>query len=464
MIRTIEVKLNAAHPELPLPEATALVGSPSAVFISGVPRAVGAWCITSVHVAATYPDSSTHSIAAVQGADGVWVATLPATDTSGRVEAGFQIEADGIDERGDSVTGYCLGICDFAIYSRDIVPAPGPAPSWVLHYFATPPQTPRTGDVATFDGVTKFYNGSAWLTFADVPAASTATPQMAGTASAGAAAAYARGDHVHPAETAVSTTYGLPASAFPIVFQYDGETFTVQDSSEVSLEIFPDGPDEGNYGLYYTIVSEDFCIAAFGATTLRYYQSAEAYISPTDITFNGVTPVSGTTPVLESIPASVTVRGVEVALQSVVEAHTSNTTIHVTAEDKATWSGKLDVIDLPYALGTALTPDANDAIQLANHAVNLFAPTSAIDPLVIKFPASLGAGLARDCFLRVDLTDGGASLANVSFANADGTAAVVETPGGSYPTLADGTVTILYISETAAGRWLIKSETVEVAS
>lgn len=125
---------------------------------------------------------------------------------------------------------------------------------------------------------------------------------------------------------------------------------------------------------------------------------------------------------------------------------------------------KADVSDLHYSLGSALTP-ANGAIQLADRTVNLFAPTSAIDPLAIKLPAQVDATKARDFFLRVDLTDASASLSNVSFKLSDGTtAATIETPDGSYPSFDAGKTTLLYFVEMADNKFLLKSETVEMAS
>jgi hypothetical protein len=105
MIRTIDIRLNAAHPELPLAEAVTFTGSPSTVLIRGVPPNCGRWAITAVFVAASFPDGSTTTRAAVQSANGVWVATLPATATSGRTANGIRVMADGIDENGDAVTG-----------------------------------------------------------------------------------------------------------------------------------------------------------------------------------------------------------------------------------------------------------------------------------------------------------------------------------------------------------------------
>lgn len=169
MIRQIDIKLNAAHPELPLCEAVTYTGAPSAVMVRGVPGSCGRWAITSVFVAASYPDGSTTTRAAVQDARGVWVATIPATATSGRTANGIRILADGVDENGDTVTGYILGVADFAVCSLDIAPAPAPGEtSYQMLYFDAVPAVLRKGDVAKIDGVLKIYNGESWEPFADL--------------------------------------------------------------------------------------------------------------------------------------------------------------------------------------------------------------------------------------------------------------------------------------------------------
>ena len=117
MIRPIDIKINAAHPELPLFEAVTYVDSPSAVFVHGVPRSCGNWAITRVYVSATYPDGSTRTTEAMYSAAGIWVATLPAPSVGGRTQNGFVISADGTTETGDAVTGYILGMGDFAVLS-----------------------------------------------------------------------------------------------------------------------------------------------------------------------------------------------------------------------------------------------------------------------------------------------------------------------------------------------------------
>lgn len=164
MIRPIDIKINAAHPELPLFEAATYVDSPSAVFIRGVPPACGNWAITKVYVSATYPDGSTRTIEAVYSAAGIWVATLPAPSVGGRTQNGFTISADGTTEAGDAVTGYVLGMGDFAVLSVAPIPNPGTV-SWEVRYFDTPPTPAKKGDMAPVDGTLKFYDGTAWVPF-----------------------------------------------------------------------------------------------------------------------------------------------------------------------------------------------------------------------------------------------------------------------------------------------------------
>lgn len=167
MIRGINIAINAAHPELPLVEATTFVGSPSSVFVRGVPKSCGNWRITAVSVVVTYPDNTTTTRVAMESAQGVWVATIPGTATSGRTIGGFRILADGEDENGAAVTGYVLGFADFAVFSMLPVPAPGET-FYLLRYFDAQPATPKKGDAAIIGGVLKYYNGAAWAPFADL--------------------------------------------------------------------------------------------------------------------------------------------------------------------------------------------------------------------------------------------------------------------------------------------------------
>lgn len=165
MVRTINVKVNAAHPDFPLLEAAVIVGSPYTAFVRGVPASIGSWHINKIYVQAETPDGATTTVEARVGAEGVYTATLPACNTSGRVRSGFTVLADGIDELGEPVTGYILGVADMAVYTRDLTVIPG-YNGVAMHYFDNAPTVAKKGDVAPFDGVPKMYDGAQWIAFA----------------------------------------------------------------------------------------------------------------------------------------------------------------------------------------------------------------------------------------------------------------------------------------------------------
>lgn len=166
MIRSFSVQLNAAHPELPLMEATAIVGSPSTANIYNVPKQIGTWDILKVFIQVSYPNGSTVTEEAVKTAQGIWTATVPMCEMSGRVKSGFTVIADGEDENGDEITGYILGVADFAVYTRGLVVRDGEK-VYNLRYFDIPPAVPSKGDVAPFNGILKLYDGYNWISFAD---------------------------------------------------------------------------------------------------------------------------------------------------------------------------------------------------------------------------------------------------------------------------------------------------------
>lgn len=162
MIRTIDICLNAAHPEIKLPEATTFVGSPSAVNVRGIPPALGSWKITQVRLSAVWPDGEVETVAATRTGAGVWTATLRGCDTSGRVSEGLLVIADGTDEAGAPVTGYVLAVSDIAVYTRDLTIDAGDR-YWYLKLFETAPETPHEGDAYFNGGVLMIYDGTRWV-------------------------------------------------------------------------------------------------------------------------------------------------------------------------------------------------------------------------------------------------------------------------------------------------------------
>ena len=193
MIAYLDIEVHAENPQLPLGPCVAFVGSPSNVRILNVPNGIGSWKIDAVAVAFTRPDNSITTVNAVNVA-GCWVATLPASDVGGRCDKGFQVVASGIDENGNAVTGYVLGAGDVVILPRDGT-AVSDGVQYYLHYRDAMPTTPRKGDTCLIDGTLKWYDGSAWQTFAAGGSGVEVVPPSTDPADAGKAAdAKATGD------------------------------------------------------------------------------------------------------------------------------------------------------------------------------------------------------------------------------------------------------------------------------
>ena len=229
-------------------------------------------------------------------------------------------------------------------------------------------------------------------------AASSDPPAMAGEASAGSSAAYARGDHVHPAETATSYTPGQPY--FPVGFFpcsiYDHTDVWTWDSADANG--VPNDPEMSTFSgpltLRDTTYQSQAVVGLFsgGNLILAYFdRDTGGFLGVDEPAFTGFSrsEIGIAPPVL----SSVSVRGVDVETKSDAEAHTSDTDIHVSAQEKQAWDGKLDARDLSYALGTEQT---GSTIALANLTMNLAKPTASA--LVLTFPDETG-GKARDFLL-----------------------------------------------------------------
>lgn len=164
MITPLEISVNAANPAMPLAPLVSFLGSPSSLRLVGVPRAVGSWRITAVAVTVTYPDGSIISKAATF-VSGVWVATLDGCATPGSVTGGYTITSDGIDERGEAVSGFVLGRGDVVVLDLDGTVTVGET-TYYLHLLAAKPDAPKRGDVYAEEDTLRLYNGAAWVPFA----------------------------------------------------------------------------------------------------------------------------------------------------------------------------------------------------------------------------------------------------------------------------------------------------------
>lgn len=446
MIRPININLNAAHPELPLVEATTFTGAPSSVFIRGVPPNCGRWAITAVFVAASFPDGSTTTRAAVQSANGVWVATLPATATSGRTANGVRIMADGIDENGEAVTGYILGVADFAVASLDVTPAPEPGEtSYQMLYFDAVPSVLHKCDVAKIDGVLKFYNGTAWEPFAAPVTLDDAVTRTSanGVKSSGIWSA------LWGALSALPT--GFTSLYDWCVAQLAGKVPTSRtvNSKALTTDITIGDADityTGYGSEYYPTVkaSLDMCI-----------QVVASLPSPSDILY---TDGSGNVAKNGQAVDDLTIGSHPAAKLQSYDSKVPDDILAFDSDGNLTNSGWTAGDLARYALTTKTI--SNNAVTLDDRAINAVAVSSALASLTINFPTAT-SGKARDFGLRLTVASGittAPELAlpqGVTCENADGEAPEIG---------ADGAATILYFTETASGVFLVKGEVVTAIS
>ena len=160
MITTQEVKVHAQNPSMPLNPFTAFKGSPSSIRVLEVPKKIGLWNITSVQIQVTYPDSHIVSKKCVRTGN-VWVGTLEGTSSVGQVCKGYQIIASGVDEDGNEVSGYVLGVGDVVIIDLDGSIYPSESADYI-RIFDEQPANPKTGDVYLDGEALMVYDGTTW--------------------------------------------------------------------------------------------------------------------------------------------------------------------------------------------------------------------------------------------------------------------------------------------------------------
>ena len=161
MIGTIQVKVQAARPNLPMPPIFSVKGSPTSVRIMDVPRAIGDWNITNVKLVVQYPDNTTVEKVSVRTGS-VWVATIEGCEVAGKVANGCQIVADGIDEDGNPVNGYVLGVGDVFILDddNDVSRLVG---KHAVRYLDDVPAVLCVGDMLNHNGFVKLFDGEKWI-------------------------------------------------------------------------------------------------------------------------------------------------------------------------------------------------------------------------------------------------------------------------------------------------------------
>lgn len=163
MIGSIEVKVTAHSPQKPITPFFTFKDSPSSLRIIDVPKSIGDWKITEVRVAIEYPDGVTVARGATRNGN-VWVATIEGTSTTGKVVKGCQILANGIDEQGQEVTGYVLGIGDVFVLERDSTISPSDDDEYyTVKYCEETPTNPQKGNLIIEDEIVKIWDGEEWF-------------------------------------------------------------------------------------------------------------------------------------------------------------------------------------------------------------------------------------------------------------------------------------------------------------
>ena len=162
MIGTVQVKVQAATPNLPLQPLFAFKGSPSSLRIMDVPKSIGQWNINEVSVSIKYPDNSSDEKQAVRTGN-VWVATVEGCDVTGRVVKGYEVLANGVDEDGNPVVGYVLGSGDVFVLERDSSIPEKDVEKFYVKFCETLPAKPQKGDIVDDGGTIKMYDGTKWV-------------------------------------------------------------------------------------------------------------------------------------------------------------------------------------------------------------------------------------------------------------------------------------------------------------
>ena len=157
MIGTINVTVNAQHPNVPLSPVFAWRGSASRINVEGVPCLCGSWYVSSVSIAVATPDGKTVTYPCQRTSNGIYSATIDGTETPGKSGNGITISAT--DEAGKD---YVLGRGDLYILDGDAIPSPGDV-SWSVRLLSSKPEAPKDGD-AYFaeDGTLMVYSGGSW--------------------------------------------------------------------------------------------------------------------------------------------------------------------------------------------------------------------------------------------------------------------------------------------------------------
>ena len=479
MIGTIDIEVNAAHPSMPIPELCAFVGSPSQVRIRNVPRGVGNWKLTAVYLAVNYPDNTVQAPSCVL-TGGIWTATIPGSTATGMSGNGFQVLADGVDEHGDAVTGYVLGAGDVRILPRDGTITVGET-AYYYHFLDAVPIAPKKCDTCIIGGVLKWYDGTAWQTFAAGGSSVDVVPPSTDPSASGKAAdAKATGDALAGKLTRAEAEAGFTE------WNLSGGQ-GLHDVVNIAW-----GTSNGVTG--WMVVGEEGGVYGYPkgdaqSTSLTWTRDVDADDDYTATrtrlpTMADIPAASSATPQMDGTGAagssSAFARGDHVhpsdtSKQDAINdlaAIRSGAAAGATAVQPAALAGAVRY-DLPASV-TNIADATQEEVEggtiiyyaeatLADRKANWLVVTTALDELRLTFPAAV-SGKVRDFGLRLEISS---QLTAPALVLPNGV--TMGNPDGAIPEVADGGdndngVTLLYFSENAPDKFLVKGEEVKEVS
>jgi hypothetical protein len=458
---------------MPLSELCAFVGSPSQVRIRNVPRGVGNWKLTTVYLAVNYPDNTVQAPSCVL-TGGIWTATIPGSTATGMSGNGFQVLADGVDEHGDVVTGYVLGAGDVRILPRDGTITVGET-AYYYHFLDAVPISPKKCDTCIIGGVLKWYDGTAWQTFADGGASIDVVPPSTDPSASGKAAdAKATGD-------ALAGKRGLADMAVyaeTTTWAWTGEDATAV-AAMTAARTYAEWDDSLGWVLYD--LPEDYHQTDYpldgDATTIVFeVDTSISLASITGTRSSSVAPVTG-----DALAKTSQLSAKQDAISDLA-AIRSGAAAGATAVQPSALAGAVRY-DLGAMIGingdsittdTSVTPNVDYvSVTLADRTLNRLVINVAFDELRLTFPAKV-AGKVRDFGVRVEIdnSSGGTDMADIALAAPTPTSTetlYIETADGAMPKIkgaaagASATM-ILYFTETAEGVFMVKGEEVKEVS
>lgn len=165
MIGQIDIRISAKHPNMPLNPIFSFKGSPSSIRLMDVPQKIGTWDINRVYIKILNPDNETSIVDCVRTGN-AWVGTFLGCDVVGKVKQGIEVLADGIDENGEDVDGYVLGIADYIVMDK-VQNIDALIEKYNVRFLDELPANASKGDMVIHNGNVQIFDGLKWVKCSD---------------------------------------------------------------------------------------------------------------------------------------------------------------------------------------------------------------------------------------------------------------------------------------------------------